>query len=114
MEPGANNEKAEKKVLRAQDIIPSSEGVTAKMVETAVPQFDLATEIMAQQRKKTASRRKRPESKVQTGQEEIQVKPSNTIAETAVFHTPVQDAIIAEIVQRDIQRMLQTQSGSQA
>ena len=68
------------------------------MVETAVPQFDLATEIMAQQRKKTASRRKKPENKGQAIREEIQVKPLNAAAETAVLHMPVQDAIIAEIV----------------
>lgn len=95
-------------ILRAQDIIPSSGSKLQQDCpsDNSVPQFDLATEIMAQQRRLTSSRRKGPENKVQTLNEEYQTQPHTTHPDAFVRRMPVRDAIIAEIVQRDIHEML--------
>ncbi len=118
MEPDTKNKP---QVLRAQDIIPScglksdSLGAdAARIMETAVPQFDLATEIMAQQRRQTASRRKKADNRAQAAREEIKVKLPDITAMTVAFDMPVHNVIIAEIVSRDIQRMLRTSDMPQA
>jgi hypothetical protein len=111
-------------VLRAQDIIPSTESKSGqgnslaagdtKIVENGVPRFDLATEIMAQQRKLTSSRRKRPENKVPPARDEFPAKASAVSTKAFALPTSAHASVIAEIVRRDIQRMLLTHSGSQA
>ena len=114
-----NREQDDKKVLRAQDIIPSSEPKSNGGDDTAVfhyknngtvvPQFDLATEIMAQQRKITSARRKKPENKNQP--EEIKPQIQYTpMPDTFSLQVPAYEAIITEIVKRDIQRMLAAQN----
>ncbi len=116
--------KHKSEVLRAQDIIPSAESKSeqgnsmaagdAKIVQNGVPRFDLATEIMAQQRKLTSSRRKKPENKVQPAREELHAKASAASTKAFALPTSVHASVIAEIVKRDIQRMLLTHSGPQA
>ena len=116
MDEQANREKADKKVLRAEDIIPSrgteqtSGAGTAETAEPAVPQFDLATEIMAQQRKITAARRKRQNGRPQVSLEKPKTKSSAAFAKVRPTEIQARDPIVAEIVARDIQRMLQTRS----
>jgi hypothetical protein len=124
-------------VLRAQDIVPlynkkinqkrdfqkmetddvSAEGADVEQKKGKIPKFDLAKEIMAEQRKITAIRRKAPakagmnradvacpdrkaqapsrESGVQSVRYTIQPPP--TVSE--------QEQIIAEIVARDIEKL---------
>jgi hypothetical protein len=118
MESDANRQQAEKKVLRAQDIIPSSnleqgqanlsQSLAAEMAQTAVPQFNLAAEIMAQQRKITAARRKRPGNGTQPQQERVKTESPRLYARIHPPQMPAKDPVIAEIVARDIQIMLQT------
>ena len=103
-------------VLRAQDIIPStgSKPQQANPLDSAVPRFDLATEIMAQQRKLTASRRKKSENRERPAKTETQPKPSAAFTETFTMPGPVPMSVIAEIVKQDIQRMLLAHKASQA
>jgi hypothetical protein len=62
-----------------------------------IPHFDLAEEIMAEQRKITAIRRKAPGKKTEAQRSEPQVQPTPEL--------PEQEKIIAEIVTRDIERL---------
>ncbi len=100
--------KHKSEVLRAQDIIPSSESRSEQdnSLDSAIPRFDLATEIMAQQRKLTSSRRKRPENRERTTKVEMQQKPSGLFTEAFALVSSVHMSVIAEIVKQDIQRML--------
>jgi hypothetical protein len=106
------NIKNKSEVLRAQDIIPSAESKSEQCnsANDDIPRFDLATEIMAQQRKLTSVRRKRPENKVQTVKEDLYAKPSAAFTEVFAVPTSIHTSIIAEIVERDIQRMLLSHS----
>jgi hypothetical protein len=107
-------------ILRARDIIPSEtppskepvclptetagkkEAVKTAQQQTNVPKFNLAEEIMAEQRRITAIKRKGPDKKIELEEPQIQAvryaieQPGQTLAE--------QDQIIAEIVARDIER----------
>jgi len=82
---------------------------------TDIPKFDLAEEIMAQQRKISAKRRKR--AKPLTSQERKkaefvsreQVEPIGHTVEPAGDVPFEQEQIIAEIVARDINRLLQSE-----
>ena len=100
--------------LRAQDIIPSvKEGNSSgtapdEKTEIAVPQFDLAQEIMAQQRKATAERRKKPGGKLPANREKTEINPSDRSVRAKTIQISTQDPAIAEIVARDIQRMFQS------
>ncbi len=105
--------KQKSEVLRAQDIIPSPESKPEQGNSTngGIPRFDLATEIMAQQRKLTSSRRKRSENQVQPVKENFQTKLSAISAKTFALPTSAHASLIAEIVKRDIQRMLLMHNG---
>ena len=100
--------------LRAQDIIPSvKEGnsfgaAPDEKAETTVPQFDLAQEIMAEQRKTTAERRKKPGGKLPVNRGKTETSLSDTSARAKAPQIPAQDPVIAEIVARDIQNMFQS------
>ena len=73
---------------------------------TEIPKFDLAQEIMAKQRKLTATRRKAPVEKLQSlpkqNTSKLPLDPSSQPAHLS----SEQQRIIAEIVARDIQRLL--------
>jgi hypothetical protein len=103
-------------VLRAQDIIPSSGSRSEQdnSLDSAIPRFDLATEIMAQQRKLTSSRRKRPENKERTTKVEIQPKPSGVFTGAFSLPSAVHTSVITEIVKQDIQKMLLTHKSPHA
>jgi hypothetical protein len=107
--------KHKSEVLRAQDIIPSTELKAEKgnSANDGIPRFDLATEIMAQQRKLTSSRRKRPENQIPPTKEESPVKTPAASAKAPALRTCVHASVIAEIVRQDIQRMLLKGGGPQ-
>ncbi len=70
--------------------------------KTEIPRFDLAEEIMAEQRKIAATRRRAPDKKIEA--EELKVEPTGyTVAQ--LMPEPPEQQIIAEIVTRDIERL---------
>ncbi len=111
--------------LRAHEIIPGSrppqqarpEQKSAKTGENAgretgktkktaperskIPKFDLAEEIMAEQRKITATKRKAPGKKNKVEQ---LTEPIDDTARRPMPKSPGQEKIIAEIVTRDIEK----------
>jgi hypothetical protein len=80
------------------------EAVAAQQAKSEIPRFDLAEEIMAEQRKISAIRRKAPGKKMEAESRELKAEPADGTVEQP---TPVQSyeqQIIAEIVSRDIER----------
>ncbi len=110
----ADIRQAKKDVLRARDIIPggakqdkpdSPPLPAAERKPIEVPRFDLAEEIMAEQRKITAVKRQAPGKKTESGRVESR---GESFGRTIEPPTPVlteQDRIISEIVARDIERL---------
>ena len=112
-------------VLRGSDMIPgvsssagaanqtSSDSVKAEKSESGdaakseIPQFDLANDIMAEQRKITAVRRKGPGKKAEAKEREPARKEAALDAKTVQTPVPMAqaDKIIADIVRRDIERL---------
>jgi len=98
-------------VLRGHDIIPgdslpkakSDKGQSGDGRTGAIPQFDLAEDIMAEQRRITAVRRKGPGNKDQATKEKpaahnlMPVRLSSSESEV--------DKVIADIVRSDIERL---------
>jgi len=107
--------KQKPQMLRAQDIIPSTGSNSEQVNSTSgsIPRFDLATEIMAQQRKLTSSRRKRPESRGQPVKEDVRIGPPAAREKISALPTSVYASLIADIVRRDIQKMLLPCNGLQ-
>lgn len=125
-------------VLRAKDIIPPYDGDVAKAEDVrkagqapsakdkpattgkpgqeqrAIPKFDLAEEIMAEQRKSTARRRRRPTvsarealSRIEAISRQPQAKPVSSAIGPPSPIVSEQEQIIAEIVARDIEKFRQ-------
>jgi len=77
-----------------------------KKEKAEIPRFDLAEEIMAEQRKVTAIKRKAPGKKTEAERSEPEAKAVGyTTIEKPAPTLPEQDRIIAEIVARDIERL---------
>jgi len=113
-------------VLRGSDIIPSASSAgktnqtpadsakaekseSGDAVKSDIPQFDLANDIMAEQRKITAVRRKGPGSNKAAAAKEkkpvtIEAAPPAKPAKRPERGTET-DKIIADIVRRDIERL---------
>jgi len=96
-------------VLRMEDIVPPfrrtpEKGQPATPLERTddIPTFDLAEQIMSQQRKQTATRRIAPKTARTAGAE----PPSaNSAVGSPVPLVAEQQRIIADIVARDIERL---------
>jgi hypothetical protein len=110
----ADIQQAKKDVLRARDIIPcvpkrdrpdSPPLPTAEQKQIEVPSFDLAEEIMANQRKITAIKRKAPGKKTAVEKVRQQAERLGHTIEPPMPASPEEDRIIAEIVARDIDRL---------
>ena len=115
-------------VLRAKDIIPASKkesdkntGLSAEKQNVAynnislgleaaknsrveIPKFDLAEEIMAEQRKMVAIKRKAP-GKSEPQKVEPQLGSVGHIVESELPMASEKEQIIAEIVARDIEKL---------
>ena len=86
---------------------------TSRQVETEqalqkkseIPKFDLAEDIMAEQRKITAIKRKAPGKKTETQKQELEVKPIGYPIEQSMLSLSEQERIVAEIVTRDIEKL---------
>ena len=112
-----------KDILRAQDVMPpykkidaegeshsQTEGRAAEALEAQrgkgeIPRFDLAEDIMAEQRKISAIRRKAPGKKNEAQKAEKEVEPVGYAVGWSTPAEPYQQQIITEIVARDIERL---------
>ena len=125
-----NSEPRKADVLRARDIIPSYKNRTGqepdsqqtgtnesrlpsdakRALETEqqtseIPRFDLAEEIMAEQRIITAIRRKAPGEKDEAQRHEREAESAGYAIGQPSPALSEQEQIIAEIVRRDIERL---------
>lgn len=98
-------------VLRAKDIIPGVAGPAGNgddVSNTDIPRFDLAEDIMAEQRRLTAVRRKGPEgpepANLPSPRLPVAVRPSQSSHSFSEGFDYISDPIIADIVARDIER----------
>ena len=73
--------------------------------ESEIPKFDLAEEIMAEQRKVTSARRKAPGKTVEAGKQEQEAESVDYIVEQPTPMALERQQIIAEIVARDIEKL---------
>jgi len=112
-------------ILRLNDIIPSSNKQTkksrdsskngsskntnpphvVKLQDNTIPEFDLAEEIMAEQRRITGVKRKAPGKKIEAPGKEGEVESRGYTVEQPPQVLSEQEQIIAEIVARDIQEL---------
>jgi hypothetical protein len=115
--------RTQKDILRADDIMPPykktgqedksrkpSEEKTAEAASTeqekgGMPRFDLAEEIMAEQRKISAIKRKAPGERIEAQKAEKEVEPVSYTMGPSTPAQPYQQKIIAEIVARDIESL---------
>jgi hypothetical protein len=113
IEKNKDNESAgkeEKKILRAEDIIPpfntrpdDEENKAQNSVNPrhAIPVFDLAEEIMAEHRKLVSAKRKSPAVESLKVADSFKKREDKNYTDTA--ETSETDRIITEIVARDIE-----------
>ena len=76
--------------------------VTNQHAKHEIPKFDLAEEIMAEQRRITAVKRRAPAKKTEAQRSEPQAQPVGYTTEQPLSE---QEKIIAEIVARDIEKL---------
>ncbi len=107
----SNNIERNKAVLRASDIIPSLNKKELLSHSSAIPikeipKFDLAEEIMAEQRKVTSIRRKGPVRETEVKKSEQSSKPAAGMVRMKAILPELSghDQVIKEIVARDIER----------
>ncbi len=99
----------EERTKRAKNIPDRSD--VAVQGESKIPKFDLAEQIMAEQRKITSIRRKAPGQKVKTPYQKPKTQPIGyTIKQPPILSE--QEKIITEIVARDIQKLYRSDSSS--
>ena len=83
-----------------------------KVKVNEIPKFDLAEQILAEQRKITAIRRKAPGRKSKAPERQPQIQPTASASELLVRALPEKDLIIAEIVARDIEKLYRDDSSN--
>jgi hypothetical protein len=99
---GTASRRAGKKAKSAGNL--SAQPAEAIEQTSEIPKFDLAGQILAEQRKIAAIRRKGPGRKVEAPKQRRQVESArNTIKPPPTL--PEQEQIIAEIVARDIEKL---------
>ena len=94
---------------QAEQIKPAKD-ISAGLADTkqekaGIPRFNLAEEIMAEQRKITAIRRRAPGKKIEAQSQEGEVETTSYAIEQPMLALLEQGQIIAEIVARDIERL---------
>jgi hypothetical protein len=127
-----NNKQDDTNVIRAQDIVPpydkekypeqSSKDTTssvsinqARLAEAGaseIPKFDLAEQILAEQRKITAIRRKAPDKKAKTPEPQPRIQSTGSAIRQPAPTLSEKELIIAEIVARDIEKLYRGDSSS--
>ena len=108
--------RGKKDVLRAEDIIPGRAGSNKTKAakkktssskghkESEIPKFDLAEQILAEQRKVASARRKGPGKAVEAERKEQSSEPVDYLVEQPTPMALERQQIIAEIVARDIEK----------
>jgi hypothetical protein len=88
-------------------VVRANKKEATRASQADIPSFDLAEEIMAQQRKITAIKRKRPgrKSEVRAGREDYERIGEAADYGAAEEISANEDLLIAEIVARDIERL---------
>lgn len=81
------------------------ESASAQQEKTEIPRFDLAEEIMAEQRKIIAIKRKAPGERKEAQSQELKAEPTGYSIEQPTPAQSYQEQIVAEIVTRDIERL---------
>ncbi len=106
MDDLANNDKS---VLRAEDILPpynKSSAGQEQNPQAQIPQFNLAEQILAEQRKVTATRRRRP---ADSSSAAVRATSQDSYSSGYIFNLlpkdPLEEQIIAEIVAKDIRHL---------
>jgi len=74
--------------------------------KSEIPRFDLSEDIMAEQRRITAIRRKAPAEKKEPDVQEREVESAGQRFEPVKLGGPREEKIISQIVARDIERLL--------
>lgn len=82
------------------------EDAEAQRKESEIPRFDLAEKIMAEQRKITAIKRRAPGKQIEPKTKGPADKPAGHTIAQPTSATPLEHKIIADIVARDIERLL--------
>ena len=90
-------------VEHTENAATESAGVVRKSSE--IPKFDLAEQIMAEQRKITAIRRKAPGQKTKAPDQRPRIESTGYAIEPPRPTLSERDLIIAEIVARDIEKL---------
>ena len=94
---------------QAEQIKPAKDIPTgpadAGQEKSQIPKFDLAEDIMAEQRKITSIKRKAPGKKVEAQSQEPEVELIGYTIEQPTPALSGQEQIVAEIVARDIERL---------
>ena len=93
-------------ILRAKDIIPGKREIrSSENQDFDIPRFDLAQDIMAEQRRLIALRRRGP-SPTAERVSRVENQESNTWQQASRIEFARQwDPVIADIVARDIERL---------
>ena len=102
-------------VLRAENILSpynKEESSEQDLPTTEMPKFDLAEQIMAEQRKVTAIRRKAPGKKTKTPDRPLRMQSTGCAVEQPPPKLSEKGLVIAEIVARDIEKLYRGDSSS--
>ena len=112
------NKQDDANVIRADDIVPpynkeksreqdlpTTESGDAVLKTSEIPKFDLAEQIMAEQRKVTAIRRKAPGKKTKAPDLQPRIQSTGCAIKQPPPTLPENELIIAEIVTRDIEKL---------
>jgi hypothetical protein len=108
--------KASEETTKAADAVERKEETETPREEEAqrsgtvgekneIPSFDLAEQILAEQRKISAIKRKAPGKKVEAFRPAVEVGPAHYAIRPPAPRQPYQQQIIFEIVARDIERL---------
>lgn len=117
-----SNKQSRSRIFRAKDIVPpynrdissernqteqssGSEAVTQQ--DGGIPQFDLSEQILAEQRKIAATKRKRAGDQTKAVDQPQKARSIKPAPEPPPAMSP-EEQVIAQIVARDIQRLLTT------
>jgi hypothetical protein len=97
-----NVPEAQSERVKPAEGIPAAPA-TAEQQKSEIPRFDLAEEIMAEQRRITAIRRKAPGQIDETQKQKLEAESAGFTTEQPSPALSEQEEIIAEIVARDIE-----------
>ncbi|MHC4387924.1 MAG: hypothetical protein ACYS8I_06825 [Planctomycetota bacterium] len=100
--PDAAERKEDTETRREEEEVQRSGTVEGKR---EIPRFDLAEQILAEQRKISAIKRKAPGKRIDALRSAVEVGPAHYAIRPPAPRQPYQQQIISEIVARDIERL---------